>query len=386
MENADKEQLKQMMVKWRRHLHRNPEFGFEEFETASFVASRLREFGFEDVVTGVGGTGVIATLTRGLEKRSVALRADMDCLRIQETTALPYASCKPGLMHACGHDGHTAILLGAAAILANEDTFDGTVRFVFQPAEEWGQGMKAVIRDGLGTKFPFDEIYGLHIKPGLPLGHFSIRPGEFMAAEDSFQIRVKGVGGHASTPHLCKDALLCAASIVTELQTVVARVLDPAELAVLSVTSICGDNVKNAISSNAFIEGDCRHFSTETSKAVEASVRQIAQGVSFSHGCETEVNYERIFVPLINEQNATKHALSAARVVFGAESVTDNAPREGGAEDFAQALKIAPGAFANIGNGDSVGCHSSGFDFNDDALLPGALWFTELVRQRLPIK
>lgn len=378
--------LKHSMTEWRRHLHQNPEFGFEEFETANFIVGRLRELGYEDVVTGVGGTGVVATLKRGTRARTVALRADMDCLRIQETTNLPHASSKPGLMHACGHDGHTAILLGAATLLMAEDTFDGTVRFVFQPAEEWGQGMKAMIRDGLGTKIPFDEVYGLHIKPGLPVGQLETRSGPFMAAEDGFQVTVKGAGGHASSPHLCRDAIVCGASIVSELQTIVSRVLDPAELAVVSVTSILGDNVKNAISSELKIEGDCRHFSSVVSKKIEYTLRRIVDGIATSHGCEAKVYYERVFVPLVNEEACTQHALAAAQAVFGPENVSGDAPREGGAEDFAQALLIAPGAFANIGNGDSAVCHSSEFEFNDEALLPGARWFAELVRQRLPIE
>jgi len=377
-------QLKVLMSGWRRHLHQNPEFGFEEVETAKFIVERLRNFGFDDIVTGVGETGVVATLKRGTRARTVALRADMDCLRIHETTDLSHASRQPGLMHACGHDGHTAILLGAAAILAAEDTFDGTARFIFQPAEEWGQGMKAMIRDGLGSKLPFDEIYGLHIKPGLPVGCFEIRPGPFMAAEDGFRINIKGSGGHASVPHLCRDAILCAASIVAELQTIVARALDPAELAVVSVTSISGDNVKNAISSEAKIEGDCRHFSLDVSKEIEGAMRRIVEGVAHAHGCQVDVTYERVFVPLVNDENATRHALEAARTVFGPDNVSDEARPEGGAEDFAQALQISPGAFANIGNGDSAVCHSSDFEFNDDALIPGACWFVELVRRRLP--
>ena len=231
---------------------------------------------------------------------------------------------------------------------------------------------------------PFDEIYGLHIKPGLPVGRFDIRPGPFMAAEDGFRIMIKGMGGHASVPHLCKDAIVCAASIVAELQTIVARVLDPAELAVVSVTSILGDNVKNAISSEAIVEGDCRHFSSDISNKIEAALRRIVRGVTIAHGCEAEVSYERVFIPLVNEENATRLAMAAARVVFGYENVSSDAPREGGAEDFAQALQIAPGAFANIGNGDSAVGHSSEFEFNDEALLPGAHWFAELVRQRLP--
>ncbi len=381
---TDFSELSESMRAWRRHLHQNPEFGFEETETARFVADRLREFGFEEVETGVGGTGVVATLRRGTGDRTVALRADMDCLRIHETTNLPYASKTPGLMHACGHDGHTATLLGAAAALARDGGFDGTVRFVFQPAEEWGQGMKAMMRDGLGTRLGFDEIYGLHNKPGLPVGAFEIRPGAFMAAEDNFTISIRGAGGHASRPQDSRDAILCACSVVTELQTIVSRVVDPAELAVVSVTAIHGDNVKNAIAGEARIEGNCRHFSPRVSESIEDAMRRIASGIAAAHRCEAEIHYERVFIPLVNDADATAHALEAAEAVFGPENVAGDAPRMGGSEDFAQALGTAPGAFANIGNGDSAVLHSPAYDFNDEALVPGLLWFTEIVRQRLP--
>ncbi|MEM7744847.1 MAG: amidohydrolase [Pseudomonadota bacterium] len=381
----DTNALAQSMATWRRHIHQNPEFGFEEVETAKFVVDRLREFGIEDIATGTGGTGVVATLRRGTGPRTVALRADMDCLRIHERTNLPHASRTPGLMHACGHDGHTAILLGTAALLASQGGFDGAVRFVFQPAEEWGQGMKAMIRDGLGSTLPFDEIYGLHNKPGLPVGSFEIRPGPFMAAEDGFRIKVRGAGGHASQPHSCRDAILCACAIVSELQSIVSRGIDPAELAVVSVTSIEGDNVKNAIASEARIEGDCRHFNPLVSAKIEETMLRIARGVAAAHGCEAELHYERVFVPLINDETATQHALDAATAVFGLDNVDGDAPRMGGAEDFAHALAIAPGAFANIGNGDSAVCHSPEFEFNDAALLPGVRWFAELVRRRLPV-
>lgn len=378
--------LAESMRKWRHHLHRNPEFGFEEVNTAQFVVERLQEFGIEDIETGIGGTGIVATLSRGESERTIALRADMDCLRINETTNLPYSSSKPGLMHACGHDGHTAILLGTAAVLAKEGGFDGTVRFVFQPAEEWGQGMKAMISDGLGSRLSFDEIYGLHNMPGLPVGSFETRPGPLMGAEDGFRINVQGGGGHSSRPHECRDAIVCACSIVSELQMIVSRAIDPAELAVLSVTSISGDNIKNAIASEAWIEGDCRHFDDAVSQSIEETLRRVAEGVAAAHGCLVEVNYERVFVPLVNDPYATGHALNAAITAFGAENVNSDASRMGASEDFAQALKIAPGAFGFIGNGDSAPLHNSGFDFSDAALVPGAQWFLELARKRLPIE
>lgn len=373
------------MRDWRQHLHANPEFGFEEVETARFVEARLREFGFDEIETGVGGTGVVATLRLGQGRRVIALRADMDCLRIHETTNLPYASTKPGLMHACGHDGHTTMLLGAAAVLAEEGGFDGTVRFVFQPAEEWGQGMKAMIADGLGDHLRFDEIYGLHNMPGMAVGTFETRIGPFMGAEDGFRIDVRGAGGHASRPHECRDAIVCACAIVSELQTIVSRVVDPAELAVVSVTSISGDNVKNAIASGARIEGDCRHFNDAVSQVIEAAMQRIARGVAAAHGCEAELSYERVFVPLVNDAEATQHALAAANNVFGAEYVNGDASRMGASEDFAQALHLAPGAFGFIGNGDTAVLHSPKYDFNDEILPHGVRWFVDLVRRRLPV-
>ncbi len=379
-------QLTEFMREWRRHLHQNPEFGFEEEDTARFVAERLKEFGFEDIETGVGGTGIVATLKRGTGDKTIALRADMDCIRIHETTNLPYSSSKPGLMHACGHDGHTTMLLGTAAVLASEGDFDGTVKLVFQPAEEWGQGMKAMIRDGLGSRITFDEIYGLHNKPGLPVGSFETRSGSFMGAEDGFKIVVRGSGGHASRPQDSKDAIVCACSIVGELQTIVARAIDPAELAVVSVTSIEGDNVKNAIAGEARIEGDCRHFDDTVSERIEETMRRLTNGVAAAHGCSVEVEYERVFVPLVNDMQATEHGLKAARAVFDPANVNDDAPRMGASEDFAQALKIAPGAFCNIGNGDSAPLHSPEYDFNDEALVHGVRWFVEVVRDRLPVQ
>ena len=376
--------LIQQMRAWRRHLHQHPEFGFEEAQTAAFVVDHLRSFGIDEIETGIGGTGVVATLRRGDSTRTIALRADMDCLRIHETTNLPHASRSPGLMHACGHDGHTATLLGAAAHLAQSVDFSGTIRFVFQPAEEWGQGVKAMIRDGLGSRLPFDEIYGLHNMPGLPVGHFATRPGPFMGAEDNFAITVHGSGGHASRPHDCRDAILCACDIVSALQSIVSRNIDPAQLAVVSVTGIEGDNVRNAIASTARIEGDCRHFDDTVSARIEEAMNRIAEGIASAHGCTAEVTYDRVFVPLVNDPQATDRALHAATQTFGQAKVNGHTDRLGASEDFAQALSLAPGAFVLIGNGDSAPLHSPEYDFNDDALAHGAAWVVQLVKDRLP--
>jgi hippurate hydrolase len=238
----------------------------------------------------------------------------------------------------------------------------------------------------LGTRLPFDEIYGLHNAPGLPVGRFATRTGAFMAAEDNFTIRVQGAGGHASRPHECRDALVAACAIVMELQTIVARTIDPSELAVVSVTSLASDGTRNAIAGAATIEGDCRNFSPVVSEAIEAAMRRIAPAVAAAHRCEASVDYTRVFVPLVNDAAATRHALAAATAVFGADAVQADAPRVGGAEDFARALVHAPGNFAFIGNGDTAVCHSPHYDFNDEALMGGVRYFVELVRQRLPAR
>ncbi|NDI05624.1 MAG: amidohydrolase [Rhodobacteraceae bacterium] len=349
--------LIEQMRNWRHLLHQNPEFGHQETQTAAFIVDKLRSFGISNVKTGIGKTGIVASLRIGSSDRTIALRADMDCLPIHETTNLPYSSKKPNLIH-----------------------------FVFQPAEEWGQGMQSMIADGLGSTIKFDEIYGLHNMPGLPIGQFETRAGAFMGAEDGFVITVYGTGGHASRPHECNDAIVCACSVVNELQTVVSRNVDPADLAVVSVTSIAGDNVKNAISSTARIEGDCRHFSDEVSQKVESAIKRIAIGIAAAHGCTADVTYDRVFVPLINDADSVDHCVTAANTIFGPDNVNANGAPMGASEDFARALTLAPGAFAIIGNGDSAPLHNSGYDFNDDALAYGMDWFVELVRQRLKPK
>jgi amidohydrolase len=372
------------LTAWRRYLHQRPEFGFEEKETARFVVEKLKSFGITEIAEGIGGTGVVAAIRGGTGNRVIALRADMDALRISEQTNVTYASRTAGVMHACGHDGHTTILLGAAQALATDGGFDGTVLLVFQPSEEWGQGMKAMIRDGLGSRFVFDEIFGLHNKPGLALGRLETRAGAFMAAEDNFRITVRGSGGHASAPHQCHDAIVCASAIVVELQTIVARAIDPSELAVVSVTEIGSDGTRNAIAGEAFVDGDCRSFDPTVSDAIETAMRRIAGGIASAHGCTVDVDYKRVFVPLLNDPAATAHAIAAGQEVFGVENVSAEAAREGGSEDFAQALMLKPGCFVNIGNGDSAVCHSPHYDFNDAALIHGVNFFTALVRQRLP--
>ena len=383
---VDTNALQKEMTRWRRDLHAYPEFGFEETRTAAFVANKLSEFGFDEVTEGIGGTGVVGTLRRGRSNRSIGLRADMDALRISEQSMVGYKSTNPGVMHACGHDGHTAMLLGAAKQLSEEGGFDGTVRFIFQPAEEWGQGALAMLDDGLMERFPFDEIYGIHNMPGYPVGQFFTRSGATMSAEDIFEITLRGLGGHASRPHTGNETLVAACALVTSLQTIVSRRLDPTETAVVSVTELTTDGTRNALPGLAHILGDARSFKTEISAAIEKQMRIIAEGTALTHNVSVEVEYRREFVPLINDQELVAEALAAATIVFGEHgTMVADAPITA-SEDFAQFLKYSPGCFAFIGNGEgSAPLHNPTYDFNDATLAGGAGFHVAIVRRRLPV-
>ncbi|RFB97927.1 amidohydrolase [Rhizobium leguminosarum bv. trifolii] len=376
--------LEQDMTAWRRDLHSHPEFGFDEKRTAAFVARKLREFGLDEVVEGVGGTGVVGTLRRGGGNRSIALRADMDALRITEQGDRPYRSQTEGLMHACGHDGHTAMLLGAARMLAEDGDFDGAVRFIFQPAEEWGKGALAMLGDGLMTRFPFDEIYGLHNMPGLPVGVFQTRAGAIMSAEDNFEIVLKGVGGHAARPHSGNEVLVAACALVTNLQTIVSRRLDPTDIGVVSVTELLTDGTRNALPGLARILGDARSFRPEVSAAIETQMRLIAEGTALAHNVAAEVNYTREFIPLLNDAALVEEAFAAARSVFPSENVKIRREPMTGSEDFARFLDHVPGCFVFLGNGEnSAPLHNPNYDFNDDGLIHGANFHASIVRRRL---
>ena len=384
IEQTDLSALQAEMTDWRRHLHANPEFGFEERDTSAFVVEKLKEFGIEEITEGVGATGVVATLRSGSGNRAIALRADMDALRIQETGDAPHKSTRPGLMHACGHDGHTTMLLGAAKVLSEQGGFDGIVHLIFQPAEEWGKGMQAMLDDGLLSRFPFEEAYGIHNMPGVPVGQFVTRPGAFMAAEDNFEIKLQGLGGHASKPHQVNDALVAACATVMALQTVVSRAIDPAQLSVVSVTELLTDGTRNAIAGTARILGDCRSFDPEVSQKIEAAMRRVAEARPAAHGCAVEVTYTREFVPQINDRNATSWAIDAAMQVAEDEARVDgDGERIGGSEDFARLTEQVPGNFMFIGNGDSAPLHNPAYDFNDDALPHGVNFFTAITRSRL---
>ena len=377
--------LQREMMAWRHDLHQHPEFGFEERRTAAFVAAKLREFGLDDVVEGVGGTGVVGTLKRGTGNRSIALRADMDALRIPEQGRVAYTSTNPGLMHACGHDGHTSMLLGAAKLLAEEGGFNGTVRFVFQPAEELAHGALAMLADGLMERFPFEEIYGIHNMPGVPVGEFRTRGGAIMSEEDLFEITLRGIGGHASQPHTSNETLVAACALVTNLQTIVSRRIDPTDVSVVSVTELTTDGICNALPGLSRILGDARSFRPEVSANIEKQIRIIAQGIALAYNVSVEVGYTRRCLPTINDEDLTTEALTAAALVFGQDAaITAKAPAPG-SEDFAQFLKYVPGCYGFIGNGEgSAPLHNPTYDFNDAALLGGAGFHAAIARRRLP--
>lgn len=375
--------LQEHMTRWRRDLHRHPEFGFEETRTAKLVAETLRGFGVE-VAEGIGGTGVVGTLKRGTSNRAIALRADMDALRITETTGAAYASQTPGTMHACGHDGHVAMLLGAAGMLAEEGGFDGTIRFLFQPAEEWGQGALAMLNDGLMQRFPFDEVYGLHNMPGLPVSHFETRPGPIMSAEDIFEITLTGQGGHASSPHWGREVMVPACALVMDLQTIVSRRIAPTQTAVVSVTELITDGTRNALPGRARILGDARSFHPEVSERIEAEMRRMADGIATQYGVEAQVSYQREFVPTTNDADLAQAMMEAAAPVSAA--VRTRPEPMTGSEDFARFLAHVPGCFAFIGNGeDSAPLHAPDYDFNDAALRHGAELHAAIARARLPV-
>jgi hippurate hydrolase len=386
MPPVDPDALLAEMTAWRRDLHAHPEPGFGERRTARLVADGLRAFGLDEVAEGIGGTGVVGTLRRGTGNRSIALRADMDALAIDEAGALGHRSRTPGLMHACGHDGHTAMLLGAARLLAAEGGFDGTVRFVFQPAEEWGRGALAMLADGLRERFPFDEIYGFHNMPGQPVGTLRTRSGPLMAAEDLFEIRLAGRGGHAARPHTGREAMVAACALVLNLQTIVSRRLDPARPAVVSVTGIETDGTRNVLPGTARIVGDCRTFDADDGATIEREMRRIAEGTAQAYGLRAEVDYARAFVPLVNDGRLVAELTAAARTVLADDAVSDAADPMTASEDFARYLEAVPGCFAFVGNGEaSAPLHSPDYDFDDAGLLTGARLHAAIVRRRLPV-
>lgn len=372
---------------WRRDIHAHPELMYDVHRTAGLVATLLRDFGCDEVATGVGRTGVVGVIRGGVEgARTIAMRADMDALPISETTGLPHASQIAGKMHACGHDGHTAMLLSAAQHLCETRHFAGTAVVVFQPAEEGGAGGRAMVSDGLMERFGIDEIYGMHNLPGLPVGSFSLRPGPIMAAADRFEIRIEGKGGHAANPHLCADPVFAGAQIVSALQSIVSRNLDPLDAGVVSVTQFNAGSAQNAIPQSARLAGTIRTLRAETRDFAEQRIRAIVEGLSAAHGVASTVSLARGYPITVNDAGAAVFAAAVARDVAGDEHVDDEVPPMMGAEDFSYMLQARPGAFIFTGNGDTAGLHHPAYDFNDDALAFGASFWVRLVEYALPVE
>ncbi|MGJ4942753.1 M20 aminoacylase family protein [Bradyrhizobium sp. HKCCYLS1011] len=371
---------------WRRDIHSHPELLYDVHRTAAFVAERLREFGCDEVATGLGKTGVVGVIkgkTPGNgEVKVLGLRADMDALPIEEATGLPYASKNPGMMHACGHDGHTAMLLGAARYLAETRNFAGEVAVIFQPAEEGGGGAHAMIKDGLMERFKIDQVYGMHNGPGLPVGAFAIRPGPLMAATDNIDITIEGHGGHAAKPHNCIDSLLVGAQLVTVLQQIVSRNVDPLESAVVSICEFHAGNARNVIAQSATLRGTVRTLTPKIRDLVEQRVREVVAGTAQITGAKIDLSYTRGYPVTVNHAEQTEIALQAAREVAGEANVHEMPPMMG-AEDFSYMLEARPGAFIFIGNGDSAGLHHPAYNFNDEAIVYGTSYFIKLVENTL---
>ncbi|WP_103172242.1 M20 aminoacylase family protein [Paracoccus sp. SY] len=370
---------------WRRDFHEHPELLYDVHRTAGRVAELLRSFGCDDVVEGVGQTGVVGVIKGRTDSkgRVIGLRADMDALPINEQTGLDYASRTPGKMHACGHDGHTAMLLGAAKYLAETRNFDGTAVVIFQPAEEGGGGGDAMVQDGLVSRWNIQEFYGMHNMPGMPVGSFSIKPGAMMAAADQFDITVTGKGGHAAKPHECIDTTLTAAQIIVALQSVVARNIDPLKNAVISVCVVSTDSTAhNVIPQVVKLKGTARSLDPAVREQLEEGITRVATNVAAAMGATAQVDYQRGYPVTMNDDQATVWAAEVARDIAGDVNL-DMQPMMGG-EDFSYMLNERPGAYIFVGNGDTAMVHHPAYNFNDDAIPAGSSWYAGMVESRMP--
>jgi amidohydrolase len=378
--------LQDEIATWRHDLHQHPELMFDVDRTASIVADRLRAFGCDSVETGIGRTGVVGVIRgRGnASGRVLGLRADMDALPISEATDLPYRSVVPGRMHACGHDGHTAMLLGAAQYLAESRNFDGTAVVIFQPAEEGGGGGDAMLKDGLMERFGVQEVFGMHNMPGLPVGRFALRPGPMMAAADRFTITIEGRGGHASRPHDCIDPVLAGSQVVAALQSVVARSVDPLEAAVVSVTAFKAGDTFNVIPQTATLLGTVRTLTEPVRDLCEARVKTLAETIVSAHGAAAWVDYSRGYPVTVNHPAEAAFMARVAADVAGEAAVDADTPPLMGAEDFSYMLERRPGAYILLGNGDTAGVHHPAYDFNDAAIPYGVSLWARIVEIGMP--
>lgn len=376
-------ELQGEVTEWRRHIHAHPELLYAVENTAAFVAEKLRAFGVDEVVTGIGRTGVVGLIRGKGEGRTIGLRADMDALPLTEITGKPYASQTAGKMHACGHDGHTAMLLGAAKYLAENRNFNGNIAVIFQPAEEGGAGGDAMVKDGMMERFQIAEVYGMHNMPGLPVGHFAIRKGAIMAATDEFTVSIKGVGGHAAMPHKTIDPIAIGAQIVSNLQLIASRSANPLKSVVVSVTKFNAGNAHNVIPNDASFGGTVRTLDPEMRDLAEQRFKQIVTGIATSHGAEVEIEFHRNYPVTFNHADETDHAIAVAEEIAGAGNVIPNIDPMMGGEDFSYMLLARPGAFIFVGNGDSAGLHNPAYDFNDEAIAHGISYWVRLAEQRL---
>ncbi len=375
------------VVEWRRDLHAHPELQFEVHRTAAFVAQKLTEFGCDEVVTGIGRTGVVGVIKgqKQASGRVIGLRADMDALPIEEETGAPWASKTKGVMHACGHDGHTAMLLGAARELARSRAFDGTAVVIFQPAEEGGGGGRAMLEDGLMDRFAIDEVYAMHTEPGLPIGQFITASGPLAASADGFRIRIDGKGAHGASPHVSVDPLVVGANILLALQTIVSRNVHPRQCAVVTVGWMAGGKAGNVIPQTAEMGGTTRTFDPATRDLMEKRITDIATHVATAYGATATVTYKHMFPPVVNHGKQTAFAVDVARSLVGEANVNGTMEPLMGSEDFAFMLEARPGNIMLIGNGDGPSVHEAGYDFNDAAIPFGIAYFKALVERGLPL-
>jgi hippurate hydrolase len=369
---------------WRRDLHAHPELLYDVNRTAASVAEKLRTFGCDDVVTGIGRTGVVGVIRgRKGSGRTIGLRADMDALPIEEANDLPYKSTAPGKMHACGHDGHTAMLLGAARYLAETRNFVGSVALIFQPAEEGGAGGKAMLDDGMIERFGIAEVYGMHNYPGMPIGQFGIRSGPMMAAADYITIDIEGVGGHAARPHFAVDTVLVGAQIINNIQSIVSRNVDPLKSAVVSICMFQAGNTDNVLPQTVQLRGTARSLAEDVRGLLEERLHRVVEGTAAAYGAKAKLNYRRNYPVLVNHERETDFAASVASEVAGVNQVDTNLPPMMGAEDFSFMLNARPGAFIWVGNGDSAGLHHPSYNFNDDAIPFGTSYWVKLAETAL---
>lgn len=377
-------ELQTEITEWRRDIHENPEILFETHRTSALVAEKLRDFGCDEIVTGIGRTGVVGVIKGKADSagKVIGLRADMDALPIHEATGLDYASKTPDAMHACGHDGHTAMLLGAAKYLSETRNFDGTVVVIFQPAEEGGGGGKEMCDDGMMEQFGIQEVYGMHNWPGRPVGSFAIRPGAFFAATDTFDITLEGLGGHAAKPQETVDTTVMAAQTVLALQTIASRNADPVDQVVVSVTSFeTSSKAFNVIPQRVQIKGTVRTMSNAMRDLAEKRIREICSGTAATFGGKADITYDRGYPVMVNHEDQTEFAADVARAVSGS---CDDAPLVMGGEDFAYMLEERPGAYILVGNGDTAMVHHPEYNFNDEAIPAGCSWWAEIVERRMP--